>query len=686
MTDLVAPMPYFGGKSRIAPLIWQRLGDTPNSVEPFLGSAAVLLARPDEHRWWERTETVNDADGLVCNFWRATQAAPEAVAEWASSPVNECVVEGTRIATPQGPRAIEEIMPGDVVWGERSGRVVATMVLGTRRSTAQATSLVSVGCLTITPNHPVWTGSGYTMARHLTAGMTVAMIDTEVTNGDHGSTVCGMRQSVPSKGARWEILLPCLQRNGSPDPREAMRDLRGNVSCPPREPVPSLLFGRLREAVRLEIQPPPHGAVPGGSGSRQGSPRCASAVAGVAALPRKPDLRSGREGQGGGHTSPKGVPDAQWGAGAYCAPAPTCNPAGVANRGHGADWEQERAGRSVVPYRHRRANAANSVGDRRTQPPSGSRSGEGHAQGRFPHRTRGEGPTLPEQAGNGGYGSRDRRNHGGCTVYNLQTESGNYFAAGVLVHNCDLHARHVWLRKCVAELELCDRLSGDPSFYDAQVAGWWVWGMACWIGGGWCHAPGPWWPDADGVLRKRGGGVPRQLPHLGDAGQGVNRQRPHLGNGQGLEADLLAGLVAYFQRLRDRLARVRVCCGDWSRVCGPSPTFKHGLTGVFLDPPYAIDERDPHCYGTDTNPAADVREWCLANGDNPLLRIALCGYAGEGHESLVAAGWDEVAWKAQGGYSSLGNGAGRDNAHRERVWFSPRCLSERGPAQGGLDL
>jgi DNA adenine methylase len=69
-----------------------------------------------------------------------------------------------------------------------------------------------------------------------------------------------------------------------------------------------------------------------------------------------------------------------------------------------------------------------------------------------------------------------------------------------------------------------------------------------------------------------------------------------------------------------------------------------------------------------------VRAWALANGDNRLLRIALCGYAGE-HDELVDAGWSTVAWKARGGYGSQGDGRGRENATRERIWFSPHCLN-----------
>lgn len=38
---LKAPFPWFGGKSRVAPLIWARFGEVRNYVEPFAGSLAV---------------------------------------------------------------------------------------------------------------------------------------------------------------------------------------------------------------------------------------------------------------------------------------------------------------------------------------------------------------------------------------------------------------------------------------------------------------------------------------------------------------------------------------------------------------------------------------------------------------------------------------------------------------------
>jgi site-specific DNA-adenine methylase len=84
---LAAPFPYFGGKRRAASIIWAALGDPSGYVEPFAGSAAVLLGRP----WFEgrRVETLNDADGWLVNVWRSIQLSPGDVARHAWGPVTE---------------------------------------------------------------------------------------------------------------------------------------------------------------------------------------------------------------------------------------------------------------------------------------------------------------------------------------------------------------------------------------------------------------------------------------------------------------------------------------------------------------------------------------------------------------------------------------------------------------------
>src|SRR5262249_44673071 len=126
-----------------------------------------------------------------------------------------------------------------------------------------------------------------------------------------------------------------------------------------------------------------------------------------------------------------------------------------------------------------------------------------------------------------------------------------------------------------------------------------------------------------------------------------------------------AWLIDWFGRLRDRLRMVRVCCGHWLRVCdSESVTTRLGLTGLFLDPPYALnvkrmhelarwfrgelqgpvrprggkeaDSRSDGLYSTDGADVdalvAEVHNYCLARGANPQMRIALCGYREEHRE------------------------------------------------------
>lgn len=241
----------------------------------------------------------------------------------------------------------------------------------------------------------------------------------------------------------------------------------------------------------------------------------------------------------------------------------------------------------------------------------------------------------------------------------------------------DLHARHAWL---VAQREdITRRLEGDPLWCDPLAAGWWAWGQSCWIGSGWCAGVGPWHvvdtPEGPKLMKTAadGRGVWRQSQCFGDAGQGVHRKRGHLmTKGKGVHRDI-ASLGDYLLAISARLRDVRVCCGDWSRVCGPTPTSKMGLTGVFLDPPYAdTAERHSGLYATDSLAVAHkAKAWAVQAGADPLLRIALCGYEGE-HD--MPPGWECVAWKAQGGYGSQGKGDNA-NARRERIWFSPHCLN-----------
>lgn len=280
------------------------------------------------------------------------------------------------------------------------------------------------------------------------------------------------------------------------------------------------------------------------------------------------------------------------------------------------------------------------------------------------------------------------------------------------VAEVDLHARHRAL--VAARADLSARLEGDTHYHDVELAGWWLWGASCWIGQGWCDGAGrrqlPFLSGgADGPATK-GMGVHsltmrRQLPDLGgstkgdatfaNVGNGVNgagmrepsRQTPDLsgGNRDGAAARHGAGVHGVglrtalhdtFTRLAARVRYVRFPCGDWKRVMTPAVTWRHGLTGILLDPPYDDGAVD---YAVGGRVSSEVRAWCVEHWDDrlpngsPAYRAALCGYEGE-HDELEKLGWDVVAWKARGGYGNQRKNGANENARRERIWFSPHCL------------
>lgn len=327
------------------------------------------------------------------------------------------------------------------------------------------------------------------------------------------------------------------------------------------------------------------------------------------------------------------------------------------------------------------------------------------------------------------------------------------------VTEMDLHARHEWLVEAMLPagatgVTLRESLRRDPAWHDPKIAGWWVWGMSCWIGSGWCASAG----DEDGfksehrrprlgahaetgvtksqnkrpVMQKVGNGVhSSQPPTLTGSDRGVNsqsagrsrdghtwNQRPQLSDSCGVHADSAGerrphlikstgtqsrtgmrgqgrpqlvhhgegvnhagALIAdWFLALQARLRRVRVCYGDFARILTPAVTTYNGLTAVFLDPPYPKEAgRAEKLYGQDCLEVAHrAAAWAVAQGEDPKLRIAFCGYEGS-HE--FPASWECVPWTAQGGYS---NRSGSGNRHRERIWFSPHCLRPEDNPQGVL--
>ena len=73
-------------RGRVARLCWRGLGDGENVGGPCAESAATLLARPTP---FSGTETINDENGYVANFWRSVSRDADVVAAHADYPVLE---------------------------------------------------------------------------------------------------------------------------------------------------------------------------------------------------------------------------------------------------------------------------------------------------------------------------------------------------------------------------------------------------------------------------------------------------------------------------------------------------------------------------------------------------------------------------------------------------------------------
>ena len=217
----------------------------------------------------------------------------------------------------------------------------------------------------------------------------------------------------------------------------------------------------------------------------------------------------------------------------------------------------------------------------------------------------------------------------------------------------DLTARHTWLRRWGAEH--AERLSADPEFFDARAAGWWVWGISLWIGGGWCEGS---WIGGRGVNAQRD-----QIPCVPMTGAG------------GVSAQRAADLTAWFTALQDRLKRVIVLNRDWRSAVTPSllvdtPTGpgEAATRCILLDPPYRTDRRKANLYssdaaGTSDDAAVASYAWALKHGGR--YRIAYCCHEGD---FPVAAGWDAMTR----GFKGRRTGA---SGTSDMVMFSPACVT-----------
>lgn len=310
-------------------------------------------------------------------------------------------------------------------------------------------------------------------------------------------------------------------------------------------------------------------------------------------------------------------------------------------------------------------------------------------------------------------------------------EAVAYWAAWPTIHQ-DLTARHLWLRQW--RTDHTGKVEADPDFYDAKTAGWWVWGLSNWIGGGWCSetgarldgsprdqrayvadrvggqgvqaqraAPHDQRPHvgAQGV-RSYGQGVQAQRgphekrPHVqnhGSSGYGVQAQRkgtgqrPHVGgysSGQGVQpfqnggtGDILDGTrwAPWFAALAKRLERVVVLNRSWESAVTPTllqqtPSAPKPPVAIFMDPPYLTHDRDQTIYHGDED-ADDVARAALKWAIEHGDKYRIAYACGASHFD-VPEGWHAETLNFAGVRDET-----RRVAQRDMVMFSPACIGQQ---------
>jgi hypothetical protein len=98
--------------------------------------------------------------------------------------------------------------------------------------------------------------------------------------------------------------------------------------------------------------------------------------------------------------------------------------------------------------------------------------------------------------------------------------------------------------------------------------------------------------------------------------------------------------------------------------------------GVFLDPPYRLNERsEVYAHEVDDDLHDAIQGWCRENEALPGMRIVVAGY----NEDFDLPGWRTVWWRAR---RAMGNSSGETrnsaNRGRERAWLSPGCVGGLG--------
>jgi hypothetical protein len=388
--------------------------DVPFLVVPLEDSFASVRAKRAEA---ERQMALAKARGvpvvIVINYdsaWRSPFAEWALKQKWDLVVADECVPAGTKIATPAGDRPIESIQVGDKVLGFDHGtQSVATATVKSTFRRRTRTPLVEIGATRLTPEHPVWVeNKGYTPAVEVSLQDYIRRVNTD------GRVEVRMVRNLVSKGAAPAVLRSVLF--GEVAHVEA--GLRGQPADP--------------EAGR---------GLPASDAASSPQSPCYGEAPAVPAVRPQPIPRSGETGSGPEQSPPQtgGVrlSHVEWRQ-RERADAASTDVGEALGLAHGVCGANERSAGLSVPLQvgHRQSGAADRDRGRRPESLEQSGSGQGHQENAVPRSAGMDRPAFPECGSAAESFGGLAGDSTGTVVYNLETESGNYFADGLLVHNC----------------------------------------------------------------------------------------------------------------------------------------------------------------------------------------------------------------------------------------------------------
>jgi hypothetical protein len=365
------------------------------------------------YRVGERSRRHDTLTFSLINFERAWRIS-EDLKGYDCVVVDECHPSGTMIETPSGSKPIEVLKVGDKAYGidHATGELTSTVInhIFVRETNE---SLWCVGKTRMTPEHPVWTLENGYIPAHL-------VLDSHI--------VCRI---VLNHETEKESNRKAARKQTSSDLRMVRKAVFGRQASSSvlRKVV---LFDKSSSYTRMESQ----------SSSLDVKSYCAAfsteKIENSSTLRLQPVSRSNRQRKSTGNFETHGISDAQWRQREITAETARVarSEIGVDNRVCSTDGTKNGRWLSdLLQGRYCRAEVKDRNRSRWEIPRQQNGQKSRHQEGRVFGLSRLENSAIQEQRNFNQFGLNRKKNQEAHTVYNIETETGNYFAEGLLVHN-----------------------------------------------------------------------------------------------------------------------------------------------------------------------------------------------------------------------------------------------------------